>query len=54
MLKNCLKACSETDLPGLMRFHLPHQRTTLSPVGRATPPAPHTGSSDPLSRRVGR
>merc|ERR1719238_1418327 len=31
MLKNCLKACSETDLPGLMRFHLPHQRTTLSP-----------------------
>lgn len=31
MLKNCLKACSETDLPGLMRFHLPHRRTTLSP-----------------------
>ena len=30
MLKNCLKACSETDLPGLMRFHLPHRRTTLS------------------------
>ena len=24
------KACSENDLPGLMRFHLPHKRTTLS------------------------
>ena len=30
MLKNCLKACSENDLPGLMRFHLPHKRTTIS------------------------
>jgi len=31
MLKQCLKACSETDLDGMMRFHLPHKRTTLSP-----------------------
>ena len=31
MLKDCLKSCSELDLPGLMRFHMPHTRTTLSP-----------------------
>jgi len=31
MLKGCLKSCSELDLPGLMRFHMPHTRTTLSP-----------------------
>eukprot|EP00966_Prymnesium_polylepis_P120335 2780745-Prymnesium_polylepis.1 len=32
MLKNCLKACSETDIRGMMSFHLPHKRTTLSPL----------------------
>ena len=31
MLKECLKSCSEIDLDGMMRFHLPHERTTLSP-----------------------
>ena len=25
-----IQACSENDLPGLMRFHMPHRRTTLS------------------------
>ena len=30
MLKECLKSCSEHDLEGMMRFHLPHVRTTLS------------------------
>ena len=30
MLKQCLKSCSEVDLEGLMRFHLPHTRTRLS------------------------
>jgi len=32
MLKKCLKSCSERDLEGMMRFHLPHSRTTLSPL----------------------
>lgn len=32
MLKNCLKSCSEEDIVGTMRFHLPHKRTTLSPL----------------------
>ena len=32
MLKNCIHSCSEEDLPGLMRFHLPHKRTILSPL----------------------
>ncbi|KAL1521325.1 hypothetical protein AB1Y20_020992 [Prymnesium parvum] len=32
MLKNCLKSCSEQDVAGLMRFHLPHKRTILSPL----------------------
>jgi len=32
MLRNCLKSCSEEDIYGVMRFHLPHARTTLSPV----------------------
>jgi len=57
MLKSCLKACSEIDLPGMMRFHLPHVRTTLSrfidlpgsppPLGGfySTPPQ-HTPESD--------
>jgi prolyl 4-hydroxylase len=31
MLKECLKSCSEVDLAGTMRFHLPHERTHLSP-----------------------
>jgi prolyl 4-hydroxylase len=31
-LKECLKSCSEVDLAGLMRFHLPHMRTRLSPL----------------------
>lgn len=30
MLKECLKSCSELDLIGTMRFHLPHERTRLS------------------------
>jgi len=32
MLRECLKSCSEEDLAGMMRFHLPHKRTTLSPL----------------------
>ena len=32
MLKSCLKSCSERDLTGMMRFHLPHKRTRLSPL----------------------
>jgi hypothetical protein len=32
MLKECIKSCSELDLDGMMRFHLPHVRTTLSPL----------------------
>mmetsp|Transcript_33970 Transcript_33970/g.89350 ORF Transcript_33970/g.89350 Transcript_33970/m.89350 type:complete len:525 (-) Transcript_33970:385-1959(-) len=32
MLKRCLKSCSEADLEGMMRFHLPHMRTRLSPL----------------------
>lgn len=31
MLTNCLKSCSEEDSTGLIRFHLPHKRTILSP-----------------------
>jgi len=31
-LKECLKSCSEVDLEGMMRFHMPHTRTTLSPL----------------------
>ena len=31
-LKQCLKSCSEVDLEGMMRFHMPHTRTTLSPL----------------------
>ena len=30
MLKECLKSCSELDLIGTLRFHLPHERTRLS------------------------
>ena len=30
MLKQCLKSCSEQDVDGLMRFHMPHTRTTVS------------------------
>mmetsp|Transcript_38486 Transcript_38486/g.80840 ORF Transcript_38486/g.80840 Transcript_38486/m.80840 type:complete len:732 (+) Transcript_38486:224-2419(+) len=32
MLRDCLKSCSESDLQGLMQFHLPHKRTILSPL----------------------
>jgi hypothetical protein len=44
MLKSCLKSCSELDLDGLMRFHLPHNRTTLSPLIDLPGPQPHLAS----------
>ena len=27
-----IQACSENDLPGLMRFHMPHRRTTARAI----------------------
>ena len=60
-LKGCLKSCSEVDLGGMMRFHLAHTRTTLSPLidlphapprlagFYATPPQVRSGELDALA-----
>ncbi|KOO30129.1 procollagen-proline dioxygenase [Chrysochromulina tobinii] len=62
MLKECLKSCSEHDLEGMMRFHLPHVRTTLSTLidlpgvpprlagFYATPP--QSTNADPAARAI--
>ena len=55
MLKECLKSCSELDLDGMMRFHMPHERTRLSRLIDLPGPQPRVAgfySTPPQARNT--